>query len=174
MASAWGDSWGLSWGNSWGGGTTSGGHFMPGLAGVRAGKRKTNKEVFEEVAEIVEQAIEEIVPKKTLRVSRRRKSNIIDRVTAELSRQGVLIGEVQALDRAASLLSKVALKRRREAQQAARIESQELQRGAEIVDFSNVIDARAQEVSERQRQDLIREEDEVIEVLLMSIVNRMF
>ncbi len=97
-----------------------GGHFLPGLAGVRAGKRKPQRAL-----EVAEQVLDEVVaevldtPERPVeRVSRRMKSRIIEIATQRLLSERVLIGEVDAIDRAAAKLAKFAVKRRIEARKA--------------------------------------------------------
>ena len=91
-----------------------GGHFLPGLAGVRAGKRKPQRAL--EVAEkVLDEVVAEVLdtPKKPVeRVSRRMKSRIIEIATQRLLSERVLIGEIDAIDRAAAKLAKLAIKRR--------------------------------------------------------------
>jgi len=93
---------------------TGGGHFIPGLAGVRAGRRKPEKAL--DVAEtILDEIVAEVLdtPKKPVeRVSRRLKSRIIEIATQRLLDERVLIGEINAIDRAAVSLAKLAIKRR--------------------------------------------------------------
>ena len=96
---------------------SAGGHFIPGLAGVRSGKRKPSK-ALEAATEILDQVVAEVLdtPEKPVkRVSRRLKSQIIEIATRRLLDERVLIGEIDALDRAAASLAKLAIKRRIEA-----------------------------------------------------------
>ena len=92
----------------------SGGHFIPGLAGVRAGKKRP-WEAKREAEAVIEDVIREVLEDDTKpikRVSRKRKSRIIELATDEIQRQSILLGDLYALERAVALLSKALLKRR--------------------------------------------------------------
>ena len=94
-----------------------GGHFLPGLAGVRAGKRKP-REALEAAEQVLDEVVAQVLdkPEKPVeRVSRRMKSQIIEIATQRLLSERVLIGEIDAIDRAAANLAKLAIKRRIEA-----------------------------------------------------------
>jgi len=94
-----------------------GGHFLPGLAGVRAGKRKP-QQALQAAEKVLDEVVAEVLdtPERPVeRVSRRMKSQIIEIATQRLLSERVLIGEVDAIDRAAAKLAKLAVKRRIEA-----------------------------------------------------------
>lgn len=92
----------------------SGGHFIPQMPGVVSGKRKPQK-ALEDAEDILDQVVAEVLdtPKRPVqRVSRRMKSQIIEIATQRLLSERVLIGEIDAIDRAAARLAKLAIKRR--------------------------------------------------------------
>lgn len=94
--------------------TVTGGHFIPGLAGVRAGKKRP-WEAKEQAEEVIEDVIREVLEDDTKpikRVSRKRKSRIIELATQEIQRQDVLRGDLYALEKAVADLSKILLQRR--------------------------------------------------------------
>ena len=93
-----------------------GGHFIPGLAGIRAGKKrkKSVREAARIVAETVSEVLEDEKREKPIqRVSRQRKAEIIDRSAEAFARENVFVGELAALERAAARMTTVALERRR-------------------------------------------------------------
>lgn len=158
---------------------TGGGHFLPGLAGVRAGKRKPRQAL-----EVAEQVLDEVVvqvldtPEKPIqRVSRRLKSQIIEIATQRLLTERVLIGEIDAIDRAAARLAKLAIKRR--------IEARKLQLVPQIIPIISVIPDDDQEIAsfmfrllnqaDPEREELLAQlkvQEEIDEelILLMQIL----
>lgn len=103
---------------------SAGGHFMPGLAGVRAGRRRSTEAAREAVEEIIDEAIAEVLedekpPEARIqRVSRRRRSEIIDLAARQITETGALLGEVRAIARVVDILSRDRIAARRERLQA--------------------------------------------------------
>lgn len=139
--------------------TAAGGHFIPGLAGVRAGKRKPQRalEVAEKVLDEVVSEVLDTPEKPVERVSRRLKSRIIEIATQRLLSERVLIGEVDAIDRAAARLAKFAVKRR--------IAARKLQLVPEVVPIIPVIPDDDQDIASLMFRLLDQPEPERDELL---------
>jgi len=93
---------------------SGGGHFIPQMAGIKSGRRKP-KEALELAEDILDEVVAEVLDtheKPVQRVSRRMKSRIIEIATQRLLNERVLIGEIDAIDRVAARLAKLAVKRR--------------------------------------------------------------
>jgi hypothetical protein len=105
----------------------AGGHFIPQMPGVVSGRRP--KKALELAEEILDEVVAEVLdtPEKPVqRVSRRMKSRIIEIATERLLSERVLIGEIDAIDRAAARLAKLAIKRRIEVRKVIPDNDQEL------------------------------------------------
>jgi len=98
---------------------TVGGHFLPGLVGVRAGRKRTPKRVLEELEEIVEEVTAEILQeaskKPIRRVSKARRSDILKQATERALSERVIIGEIEAVEKAVRSVTRRKLKQRRRA-----------------------------------------------------------
>jgi len=111
----------------------AGGHFYPGLAGIRAGKRREPKAALEAVQATIDETIAQVLedekrPQAPIqRVSRRRKADIIATAARQVADAGLVVGEIRAIERAIDILARdrfAARRQRIEADQAARIEAE--------------------------------------------------
>lgn len=136
-----------------------GGHFLPGMVGVRAGRIEKRKEAEEALEEIVEDTVSEVLEespklekprrKPLKRVSEQRRRRIIQSAAQQALQDRILIGELQAVERGIEALVNRQLEARREALRAGEYETRLRERQAQYEA------ERRLELARREDEDLI-------------------